>query len=218
MDMRYLFDLFPDEARVRHICDNDARFAQLAQTIGTLTISKRENVFEALAKSLIGQQLSVKAAATIIQRVVESCGGLTPESVLLASEEQLRAAGVSKPKIGYIKGLAERIERNELDFDSFCNLENEEVLEALTSIKGIGRWTAEMFLIFYLGREDVLSLGDAGLRRAAHWLYEKDPKTAPDLLEVQGERWKPYRSVASLYLWEAINRGHVAAGPFRELI
>ncbi|MDQ1914137.1 DNA-3-methyladenine glycosylase 2 family protein [Paenibacillus sp. GD4] len=211
--MSVVFQLHPGEPRVQELCQTDRRFAELAQRIGIINISAKGDAFAYLAQSLISQQLSVKAADTICRRVREQCGDFTVDRMLSVSEEVLRAAGVSGPKIRYIKGLAELIRLQELDLDSLHGCSNEEVLALLTKVKGVGRWTAEMFLIFYLGREDVLSLGDAGLRRAARWLYEEETLSGPELLELKGEKWKPYRSIASLYLWEAINVGLVDAGP-----
>jgi DNA-3-methyladenine glycosylase II len=202
--MRILFDLNPDESRVRQICLADRHFAWLVDRIGSLEIPSRVNAFESLTRSLIGQQLSVKAAGTICGRVEEKCGVITPDSILAVSEEELRSAGVSRAKIGYIQGLADLVKREEFDLDFPVSAGNEEVINTLSKAKGIGRWTAEMFLIFCLGREDVLSLGDAGLRRAAGWLYGRSDS---DILEVSGEIWKPYRTIVSLYLWEAVNRG-----------
>lgn len=207
--MTPLFDLHPNESRVRMLCSADPTFAILVERIGSLVVPKREQVFRFLAGSLIGQQLSVKAAATIISRVEQLCGDITPGSILSVSEEDLRKAGVSRPKIGYMKGLADLVARQELDFGSLHDLADDEVIHSLTKVKGIGRWTAEMFLIFFLGREDVLSLGDAGLRRAVCWLYEEGIKAGHGVLEIHSEKWRPYRTVASLYLWEAVNRGHV---------
>ncbi|MFX3635689.1 MAG: DNA-3-methyladenine glycosylase [Candidatus Pristimantibacillus sp.] len=207
--MDYLFELSSNEPRVRQLCLVDHQFAGLVDTIGQITVTIRGDAFHYLVKSLIGQQLSVKAADTICRRVEQSCGDFSPETMLSASEENLRSAGVSRPKINYIKNLAELVLRNELDFISIKDLDNEEVIAVLTEVKGIGRWTAEMFLIFFLGREDVLSLGDAGLRRAANWLYGAEGGLGPAYLEIQSPNWKPYRTIASLYLWEAINLGHV---------
>ncbi|WP_274654494.1 DNA-3-methyladenine glycosylase family protein [Paenibacillus humicola] len=212
--MSVLFDLHPGEARVRRLGDADSRFADLARLIGPLSVPAQADAFAFLVRSLIGQQLSVKAAATITGRVLQHCGELTPGVVLAVPEENLRAAGVSKPKIAYVKGLAGLTERQELDFARFSGMDDAEAVAALTTVKGIGRWTAEMFLIFVLGRENVLSLGDAGLRRAAAWLYKDAPGGEDAALDRLGRTWEPYRSIASLYLWEAINRGHVGAGPF----
>ncbi|MFE5323714.1 DNA-3-methyladenine glycosylase family protein [Paenibacillus sp. NPDC056579] len=213
--MNYTFDLHPKESRVRQLSLMDPRFAELAEVIGSIKVQERTDGFEFLAKSLIGQQLSVKAADTICRRV-EQNRGITADSMLAAQEDDLRTAGVSRPKIFYIKGLAQMVKQNELDFQSMNGMSNEEVLDRLMKVKGIGRWTAEMFLIFFLGREDVLSLGDAGLRRSAHWLYEGETGSSPTSLEHYSNQWKPYRTVACLYLWEAVNRGHVGAGSFRD--
>lgn len=202
-----MFELNSADERVRHLCGADPHLARLVEMVGTITIGKRGDLFSSLAKSLVGQQLSVKAAATIIGRVGEASGGWTPEALLAASEEALRAAGLSKQKLGYIRELAQAVQRKELDYDALSALNDEEAIAALTKVKGIGRWTAEMFLIFSLGREDVLSLGDAGLRRAARWLYAEREGDA-DLAQL-GEKWKPYRTIASLYLWEAVDQGFV---------
>ncbi|KIL39803.1 hypothetical protein SD70_17805 [Gordoniibacillus kamchatkensis] len=193
-----------DDDRVRHLAAADPYMARLTALIGTITFGKRGDLFGSLAKSLVAQQLSVKAAATIVRRVGEVCGEWTPEALLAAPEEGLRAAGLSKQKLGYIQGLAQAVLRKELDDEALRNMSDEEAIAALTKVKGIGRWTAEMFLIFSLGREDVLSLGDAGLRRAARWLYAEREGDV-DLAQL-GEKWRPYRSIASFYLWEAVNR------------
>ncbi|MEF3301970.1 DNA-3-methyladenine glycosylase family protein [Paenibacillus sp. GYB003] len=215
--MELLYELGPAEPRVRRLGEADPQLARLARLIGPLTVSKPDNAFAFLAKSLIGQQLSVKAAATICGRVGQLCGELAPEAILAVSDEALRGAGVSAPKIRYMKGLARHVLDDGLDFARLAGLDDEEVVGVLTKVTGIGRWTAEMFLIFSLGREDVLSLGDAGLRRAASWLYaeEREPQGGSPALERRSERWRPYRTIASLYLWEAINAGHVGAGPLR---
>ncbi|MBE1445545.1 DNA-3-methyladenine glycosylase family protein [Paenibacillus sp. OAS669] len=212
--MTSLFELHADEPRLRQLCLQDARLAVLVRAVGPLNVPKRTDGFEYLAKSLINQQLSVKAAATICQRVEQQCGGITPDSMLAASEDILRAAGVSRPKIGYIQGLAQLVKQGEIDFAAWDGMSDEEAIEALTKIKGIGRWTAEMFLIFFMGRDNVLSMGDAGLRRAALWLYEGEKGNGAAVLEQQSLAWEPYRSIASLYLWEAINQGHVVEGPY----
>jgi DNA-3-methyladenine glycosylase II len=218
MLMTNIFELDAEEERVRRLCDADPRLASLIRTVGPLTITGRRDAFQSLARALIGQQLSVKAANTITERAVAACGGgMTPEAVLAVPEEELRATGVSRPKIGYLMALAQAAADGELDYAKLSGLPDEAVVAALTKIKGVGRWTAEMFLIFSLGREDVLSLGDVGLRRAARWLYgsgEPDPvadeAASVDLAQL-GETWRPYRTIASLYLWEAVNRGLVGS-------
>ncbi|WP_282939619.1 DNA-3-methyladenine glycosylase [Paenibacillus sp. RC67] len=214
--MTSLFELHTDEPRIRQLCLQDNRLAELVEAVGSIAVPRRTDGFEYLAKSLINQQLSVKAAATICQRVEQQCGGITPDSMLAASEDILRGAGVSRPKIGYIKGLAQSVKQGDIDFAAWDGMSDEEAIDALTKIKGIGRWTAEMFLIFYMGRDNVLSMGDAGLRRAALWLYEGEKGNGAAMLEQQSLTWDPYRSIASLYLWEAINQGHVGAGEYKQ--
>ncbi|WP_400162432.1 DNA-3-methyladenine glycosylase family protein [Brevibacillus sp. TJ4] len=185
----------------------DAQLNKLIHVIGELELTVRHNHFYSLAMSVIGQQLSAKAASTIRKRVSLLCPEFSPEHVLQIPVEQLREAGVSRPKIAYIHDLCGRIQSKELDFGGIHQLNNEQVIQMLTAVKGIGTWTAEMFLIFSLGRTDVLSLADVGLQRAARWLYD-----TPDALAQHGPRWNPYASVASLYLWESIDRGLVDSG------
>lgn len=156
--------------------------------------------FADLASSIISQQLSIKAADTILRRALVHLGSLTPKAVLAVKAEDLRAAGVSGPKVRYLKALAEAVHSGELDFSSFASQSSEEVIATLTKVPGIGRWTAEMFLIFVLGHSDVLSLGDAGLKRAARKLYGEKKELA-----VIGRKWRPYSSVASWYLWRHLD-------------
>ncbi|RED77605.1 MULTISPECIES: DNA-3-methyladenine glycosylase family protein [Cohnella] len=205
--MSYIFDVHPENDYVRELRENDALLDRLIRQIGPLRIPDQQDGFTYLAKSLVGQQLSVKAAATIFSRVELVCGTITPDTVLAADEERLRSAGLSKNKLSYIRNLAERVKEGQLDFAAFGEMDDEEVVRSLTSIKGIGRWTAEMFLIFYLGRPDVLSFGDRGLQRAAEWLYVANMGDGLSHLQHKQAEWKPYSTIVSLYLWEAINTG-----------
>ena len=121
-------------------------------------------------------------------------------------DEKLREIGVSYSKIGYLKNLSSAVLNNEICLDNLEGIENEEIVKNLTKVKGIGQWTAEMFLIFCLGRRDVFSLGDGGLQRSIKWLYRLDEVPKRKQLMQISEKWKPYRTFASLYLWEAINK------------
>ena len=210
MTNKGFFELGPAEERICLLCQNDPLLAKLIGFVGPVSIAATGDPFEFLVRAIVGQQLSVKAAETISRRIEEYCGSLSPEAILAASEDGMRGAGLSRPKIRYMKELAEQVNRQAIDLTGFDAYSDEEVLAKLMRIKGIGRWTAEMFLIFALGRSDILSLGDAGLRRAARWLHASE-EVLSDIahLEKLGERWKPYRSVASIYLWEAIDRGYV---------
>jgi len=208
--MPYLFDIHPDDRCVRELCKNDPLLDKLVNRVGHIRIPRgRHDGFAYLTRSLIGQQLSIKAAETIFNRVEWVCGTITPDTVLAAKEELLRSAGVSGNKLGYIRNAAERAQEGFLDFQAFGEMDDEEVVRLLTSIKGIGRWTAEMLLIFYLGRQNVLSYGDSGLNRAAEWLYSSEDSDGPSPLHRKHAEWKPYCTIVSLYLWEAVNIGLV---------
>jgi len=160
------------------------------------------DMFETLATSIIGQQLSLQAAETIGNRVLALISAFTPAKVLAASPEALREAGLSAAKVRYIVELARRVEDGWLDLTALPQMTDTEVTAALVALPGIGQWTAEMFLIFGLKRPDVLSPGDAGLQRAARRLFGE----GVDLLQV-GEAWRPWRSVASWHLWRALGKG-----------
>jgi DNA-3-methyladenine glycosylase II len=167
----------------------------------------RPDPYQALARAIVGQQLSTKAAASIWGRVTELFGGETPSAAeLIAIEpERLRGAGLSWAKAGFLKDLAERIEDGRLDLASLAELPDEDVIAELIEVKGVGRWTAEMFLIFHLARPDVVSTGDLGIRRAVQIAYGMDELPGPTELERIAEEWRPHRSLACLYLWRSLD-------------
>jgi DNA-3-methyladenine glycosylase II len=162
-------------------------------------------------RSIVGQQLSTRAANTIYGRVLELFGGNvpTPTQLIAADPDALRAAGLSRAKVVYLRDLAERVEDGELDLDHLTELSDDQVTEQLTAVKGIGQWSADMFLIFQLGRPDVLAVGDLGIRRAVERAYGL--KKIPDAKTVTriGEPWRPYRSLACLYLWASLDAAPV---------
>jgi DNA-3-methyladenine glycosylase II len=133
-------------------------------------------------------------------------GEPSPQKLISLEDEKLREIGVSYSKIGYLKNLSSAVLNNEICLDNLEGIENEEIVKNLTKVKGIGQWTAEMFLIFCLGRRDVFSLGDGGLQRSIKWLYRLDEVPKRKQLMQISEKWKPYRTFASLYLWEVINK------------
>ncbi len=190
----------------------DSKLASLIELIGDLILTPSYKPFESLVMSIISQQLSAKAAATIKARVKLVIPNVTPELVLAAEEEAIRQCGVSYPKIRYIRDLSTKVITGEVALDNLQDLDNTELLKQLTSVKGIGAWTAEMFLIFTLGRPDVMSIGDAGLQRAAKWLHTLADRKDGNYLGEVAPNWAPYRSFASLYLWRAIDMGFVDSG------
>ncbi|OCT16486.1 hypothetical protein A8709_02070 [Paenibacillus pectinilyticus] len=190
----------------------DPKLARLITLIGELTLTPSDRPYESLVMSIISQQLSAKAALTIKTRVKTILPAITPEHVLAMDEEAIRQCGVSYPKIRYIRDLSTKVLNGEVMLDQLHDVDSSELLNQLTSVKGIGVWTAEMFLLFALGRPDILSLGDAGLQRAARWLHALPERPDKNYLGVAAANWAPYRSFGSLYLWRAIDTGLVDSG------
>lgn len=194
---------------------SDPTMAALIERLGEIDIATRlqrrkeerpADAYGALLRAIIGQQLSTKAARTIYLRVLDLFGGATPspDQLLTAREEDLRAAGLSGRKTEYVRDLASHVLSGELELDRLDQLSDEEVIEEIVAVRGLGQWTAEMFLLFHLERPDVLSGGDLGIRKAIqveYGLKEMPPPTR--VLEI-GEPWRPHRSLASLYLWESL--------------
>lgn len=186
----------------------DARLAEVFNAVGPLELTPFDDPFRALAESIVYQQLSLKAAGTIWGRF-EALGPVAPQAIAALEFDVMRGVGLSGQKARYLKDLADAALTGRVDLEGLGALDDEPVIEEVTLVKGIGRWTAEMFLIFSLGRLDVLALDDAGLLRSAGWLLGHGrPATRAEFAEA-GEAWRPYRSVASLYLWAAKDRGLV---------
>ena len=167
--------------------------------------------YGALVRSIVGQQLSTKAARSIYERLTALFDGRTPTpaELLDADPEEVRSVGLSRPKVGYLRSLAEHVQSGELELDRLSELPDDEVSEQLTAVKGLGQWTADMFLIFHLRRPDVLPVGDLGIRRAVEREYGlPELPDAARLMEI-GEPWRPHRSLASLYLWRSLDNAPV---------
>ncbi len=159
--------------------------------------------FERLCISIINQQLSTASARAVRERVFDVLGTVTPESVLDASTERLREAGLSRMKVEYVQNAARAFQANDYSRSGLTDHSNDEVIDALTEITGIGEWTAHMYLIFVLERPDVLPLGDLAVRRAIEQLYaDGESLTREEMREIAAP-WRPYRSIATLYLWAA---------------
>jgi DNA-3-methyladenine glycosylase II len=164
------------------------------------------DAYGALLRAIVGQQLSTKAARTIYGRILDLFEGSTPppERLLEAREADLRAAGLSGRKVEYVRDLAAHVISGELELERLDDLPDEEVIEEIVAVRGLGRWTAEMFLIFHLERPDVLSGGDLGIRKAVQLEYGLEEMPPPQRVLEIGEPWRPHRSLASLYLWESL--------------
>jgi DNA-3-methyladenine glycosylase II len=171
---------------------------------------KRErggDAYGALVRSIVGQQLSTKAASTIYGRMLELFGGHTPtpKQLLKAKPEKIRAAGLSNAKVAYLRDLAVHVEEGTLELEKLPDLPDEEVAEQLTAIKGLGQWTADMFLMFHLGRPDILPVGDQGIRRAVMVEYRLRKLPDPKRMQKIAKPWRPYRTLACLYLWSSLD-------------
>jgi len=176
----------------------------------------RPDPWEALARAIVGQQLSTRAARSIWEKLVGQFGGKlpTPEQLLRKRRETLRKAGLSNAKVEFLRDLAMRVKDGRLDLGRLQELPDEDVIAALIEVKGVGRWTAEMFLIFHLGRPDVVSVGDLGIRRAVQIAYGMDDLPGPEELVKLAEEWRPHRTLACLYLWRSLDNTPVdAAAP-----
>jgi DNA-3-methyladenine glycosylase II len=203
-------------ARARAVLvKSDPTMAALIERVGKIDLATRlrrrseerpADAYGALLRAIVGQQLSTKAARTIYLRVLDLFGGVTPspEQLLGASEADLRGAGLSGRKVEYIRDLAAHVLSGELELDRLDQLGDEEAIEKMVAVRGLGRWTAEMFLIFHLERPDILSGGDLGIRKAVQIEYGLEEMPAPDRVLEIGETWRPHRSLASLYLWESL--------------
>ena len=165
------------------------------------------DAYGALLRSIVGQQLSTKAARTIYGRMTELFGGHapTPRQLLAADPDEIRAAGLSRPKIAYLRDLAQHVEDGSLELDRLPELPDEEVSAQLTAIKGLGQWTADMFLMFHLGRPDILPVGDLGIRNAVRAEYRLRKLPDAKRLEKIARPWRPYRTLACLYLWSSLD-------------
>lgn len=193
---------------INYLKSADPVLGNLFDCCSPVVLRPHANYFQSLAEAIISQQLSDKAATTIINRfkaLFPRTDFPLPKQVLRKSDSGLRSVGVSGAKASYIKNLAKAVEDKSVHFNDVDKISDEEVIEMLIKVKGIGRWTAEMFLIFSLGRPDVFSFGDLGLRNAIKKLYSfrKDP--SPKQLQKLSSRWSPYRTCASLYLWASLN-------------
>ncbi len=191
---------------VNHL-KKDRKLAKIIKTVGPHKITVVKNPYKSLVEAIITQQLSGKAADSISKRFREIYGRFPkPADVIKTPDSKLRAAGLSGMKASYIKDLSKKIESEEIKISSLKNMTDDQVVEHLTQVRGIGRWTAEMFLIFSLGRLNVLPVGDLGLRKGVQRLYSLSDLPEKGEIEKIAEKWKPYRTVATWYIWKGLNQ------------
>jgi methylated-DNA-[protein]-cysteine S-methyltransferase len=204
---------FDPDVATAHLRDADPALARVIDAVGPfrLELKKTPSIFVALAEAIVYQQLTAKAAETIFGRVCalfpRAHEGPTPEQILRVSEPKLRAAGLSRAKALSLRDLARRVRAREIPtLFEIHRLGDDAIIERLTTVRGVGRWTAEMLLIFRLGRPDVLPTDDYGIRKGFALAFRKRELPSPKDVAARGARWKPYRTVASWYLWRAVER------------
>ncbi|MCL2235743.1 MAG: DNA-3-methyladenine glycosylase 2 family protein [Defluviitaleaceae bacterium] len=193
------------EAEIAHLKKRDKTLGKAIDIIGHIERSanyetSNDDLFSALIKAVVGQQISTKAAATVWGRMEEGLGMVTPEAILGISEADLQAFGISFRKAGYIRGAAEKVVTGCLDIASLHSKTDAEIVKELSSLNGIGTWTAEMLMLFAMQRPDILSYGDLAIHRGMQTLYRRK-KITPEMFEGYRRRYSPHGSVASLYLW-----------------
>lgn len=196
-----------ESIEVQRLIVCDPRIKTLIDVLGDYDLKLNTNLYSSIVRIIIGQQLSSKVAGTIWNRLVELCGEVTPRKITDIDTDELRKIGISKSKVKYIQELATRIVNKDINLEELVNKSNEEVINELIKVKGIGLWTAQMFLIFSLGRKDVFSNVDVGLKRGIKWLYNLEDLPNNEQLEDISEKWRPYRTIACLYLWKLVDSG-----------
>lgn len=191
-----------------HLKSHDSILSDVIERYPVPSFQKHDNYYQSLVESIIGQQLSVKAAAAIRERFVGLFEGPfpSPQQIVSIDVETYRSVGLSRPKARYIIDLAEKVSDGSIRFDHLDGLSNQEIIEELTVVKGIGVWTVHMFLMFCMGRLDVLPTGDLGIRNAVQKLYGFESIVTPEQVQVvaNDNNWHPYESVASFYLWKSL--------------
>jgi DNA-3-methyladenine glycosylase II len=192
-----------------HLIQHDPKLAPVIAKYGLCTIKPHTDYYQDLVESIIGQQLSVKAAASIRERFKTLFDGKlpTPEQILTKDVEVLRSVGFSRPKANYVRDLAQHVVDGKVTFDHLPSLDNEAIIAELTDVKGIGEWTVHMFLMFAMGRLDILPYGDLGIRNGIMKLYDLEHAPTPQQVKdiAKANNWAPYESIASWYIWQSLD-------------
>ena len=189
-----------------HLRSADPVLAEIIERVGPYAMQYHEPTFRALVRSIVFQQLHGKAARTIFERLVEKAGGeITPDSILKLRPRQMRAVGLSKQKLTYIRDLARKTRAGVVEFERFAEMSDDQIIAELTTVKGIGQWTAHMFLMFALRRPNILPTGDYGVRAAMRKAYGMKVLPKPRTMTRMAKSWHPYCSIASWYMWRSLD-------------
>jgi DNA-3-methyladenine glycosylase II len=200
---------------LRHLSKVDPVMKRVVKRVGPCTLAPRGDPFISLCQAIFTQQVSTAVATVLFARFRKlfSRGTPTPKGVLRLSDDQMRLAGLSRQKMSYLRDMSERFSRGEVPVGQFPTMSDEEIVQALLPIKGVGRWTAEMFLIFVLNRPDLLPVDDLGVRKGVQTLYELPELPPADQVIRIGEKWRPWRTVATWYLWRGAALEEAAKKP-----
>ncbi|HRQ05875.1 MAG TPA: DNA-3-methyladenine glycosylase [Nitrosomonas halophila] len=189
----------------QHLSASDPVMQRLIQRHGDVRLEVSGDAFSTLARAIVGQQISVKAAASVWQRMMVALPEVTPQVLAAVDADMLRACGLSARKVEFLRDLSSHFLRGGLKAVVWSEMDDEDLIAALTQVKGIGRWTAEMFLIFHLHRPDVLPLADVGLQRAVSIHYNASQPVSANRIRAIAGNWRPWRSVATWYLWRSLD-------------
>ena len=185
----------------------DSILGAIIENVGDYTLKRKNDQFAVLVESIISQQLATKAAEAIFQRFKNLYPKFPSATQILSTRKtRLRSVGLSEMKVEYLKDLAKHVQEGKLNMRLLSKMSDEDVIDHLTQVKGIGRWTAEMFLIFSLGRQDIFPVDDLGLRKGVQMVFSLPELPKPKDAEKLGERWRPYRSIATWYLWKSLKK------------
>lgn len=208
--MNTTWQISKQDQRVQQLMRKDTILAPLIEDIGDIERNLRPDPLKSIVRSIVGQQISVKAAVAIFDRLTQKIDDdWSVDTISKLTEEDMVEIGLSKPKQKYLSNLIEHINENELEFSQFDKLSNEAIIKQLTAVKGIGKWTAEVFLIFTMQREDVVPIDDVGLQRAAKHLYKVPDDNGKELLKKCQSTWGNQATIGCLYLWAYIHKYNI---------
>ena len=192
---------------VQYLCKVDSNLEKIIKIVGKYSINIRNDPFQSLVESIIYQQLAGKAATAIYNRFINYYNNkqITPTLILNSPNDNLKKVGLSNRKIDYLKDLALHVYDGRINLEELPKMNDEEIINKLVNVKGIGRWTSEMFLIFSLGRQDILPVTDLGVRKAIQKVYSLSELPKPNIMMEIAKPWRPYRSIATWYLWKFLS-------------
>jgi DNA-3-methyladenine glycosylase II len=192
---------------IQYLCKVDSNLEKIIKIVGKYSINIRNDPFQSLVESIIYQQLAGRAANAIYNRFINYYNNkqITPARILNSPNDNLKKVGLSNRKIDYLKNLASHVYDGRINLEELPKMNDEEIINKLVNVKGIGRWTSEMFLIFSLGRQDILPVTDLGVRKAIQKVYSLSELPKPNIMMEIAKPWRPYRSIATWYLWKSLS-------------